>query len=161
MSGQQDLGLAAAIIALITTGLALGYAPWALASIVIAAVVVLIAAAVAGVRPGRCARRAAGALLLLSVPAGLQAYVNYPGFLRAWNPHSSIVPLTHQDAWHPAALTHYVPLLAILTLAAAALVCAIAFGCWQLAQRRSVTGERSWPRVGDHSGQYTRARDGF
>lgn len=160
MSGEQDLGLAAAIIALITTGLALGYAPWALAGIVLAAVVVTAAAA-ASARPGLAARRAAGLFLLLSVPAGLQAYVNYPGFLRAWNPHHSIVPLTHRNAWHPAALAHYVPLLAILTLAAAALVCAIAFGCWHLAQRRNVTAERSWPRVGDHSGLYTRARDGF
>jgi hypothetical protein len=124
------------------------------------ATVVLLAAAVTGARPGLCARRAGGVFLLLSVPAGLQVYVNYGTFLRAWNPNRSIVPLTHHNAWHPAALAHYPALLAVLALAGAALVCAIAFGCWHLAQRR-VTGERSWPRVGDHSGLYTRARDGL
>jgi len=150
---HQDLPLALAALALIGVGLTLGYAPWVLASVVLATIV-LLTAALARAKPGLAARRAGGLLLLAALPAALQAYVYYPSFLRAWNPHHTILPLTHANAWHPTALSHYPALLATLAGAGAALLCTAVLTYWHVAQRRAAAGDRSWPQVGDHSGQY-------
>lgn len=82
----------------------LGYAPWALGSVILARLVLLIFA-ISDTRPGLAARRAAGIFVMLLIPAGLHVYAFYPTFLRAWNPHHTILPL--QAAWHLDALAHY------------------------------------------------------
>jgi hypothetical protein len=109
---SNDSAVVFAILALGIVGLTLGYAPWVLPALLLAAIVVAIAGALSD-KPGQLARRAAGIFILMLIPAALQTFVYYPSFLRAWNPQHAILPLSH--AWHLAALRHYPALLATLT----------------------------------------------
>jgi hypothetical protein len=149
---ENDSALALGVLVLAIVGLTLGYAPWVLAALLLAALLVLVAG-LASDRPGLLARRAAGVFILMLIPAGLQAYAFYPAFLRAYNPRHTILPLTHATAWHPAALAHYPALLATLTVTGAALISSLILTYRHIQQRRSAVPAH-WPQVGDHSGQY-------
>jgi hypothetical protein len=151
---SNDTAVALAILALGVVGLTLGYAPWALAAFALATIFVMIAR-LASDRPGLLARRSFGVFILMLIPAGLQAYVYYPAFLHAYNPHHTILPL-HAAAWHPDAFAHYPGLLATLTIAGAALISALTLTYSHIQQRRTAVPNH-WPKVGDHSGQHPAA----
>lgn len=70
---ESDSGLLLAVLALLAVALTLGYAPWVLASIPLATIVVLITG-LTRARPGPIARRLAGVFVLALIPAGLDAY---------------------------------------------------------------------------------------
>lgn len=154
-SEHNDTVLVLILITFAAVAVTLGYAPWALASIILATITLLITTLV-DVRPGLAARRAAGIFVLLLIPAGLQAYAFYRPFLHAYNPHHAILPL--QGAWHLDALGRYPALLATLALAGAALLTAIGLTYVHFQQRRVAPGEASWPQIGDHSGHYSGVR---
>jgi hypothetical protein len=153
---ERDGAVAFGVLVLAIVALTLGYAPWVLAALLLATVVVLVAG-LASDRPGLLARRATGVFILMLIPAGLQAYAFYPSFLRAYNPHHAIFPLTHATAWYPSALAHYPALLATLTVTGAALISSLILTYWHIQQRRSAAPAH-WPQVGDHSGQYPATR---
>jgi len=111
----------------------LGYAPWILASLILATITLTITT-FAGARPGLAGRRAAGIGVMLLIPAGLQAYVFYHPFLHAYNPQHAILPLG--AVWHLDALTRYPALLATLAITAAALLTAIGLTYVHIQQRR-------------------------
>lgn len=131
-----------------------GYAPWLLASLILAPITVTILM-LAGARPGLAARRASGIGVMLLVPAGLQAYAFYRPFLHAYNPRHTILPL--QAAWHFHALAQYPALLGTLAVTGAALLAAAGLTYVHLQQRRTRPREH-WAKVGDPSGQYPAGR---
>ncbi len=151
---RNDPFLAIIVIGVAAIAATAGYAPWLLASLILAPITVTILM-LTGARPGLAARRAGGIGVMLLVPAGLQAYAFYRPFLHAYNPRHTILPL--QAAWHLHALAHYPVLLGTLAVTGAALLAAAGLTYAHLQQRRHSPREH-WAKVGDHSGQYPAGR---
>lgn len=129
----------------------LGYAPWALGSVILARLVLLIFA-ISDTRPGLAARRAAGIFVMLLIPAGLHVYAFYPTFLARLEPPPHDPPAPSRLAPGRARA-----LPALLVTPGAALLTAIGLTYVYVQQRR--TGPREhWPQVADHLGQYPAAR---
>jgi len=150
--GRHDPLLAISMIALVAVAATLGYAPWILASLILATITLTITT-LADARAGLAARRAGVIGVMLLIPAGLQVYAFYHPFLHAYNPHHAILPLG--AAWRLDALVRYPALLAILAVTAAALMAAIGLTYVHVQRRRGAPPMASWPQVGDHSGQYS------